>query len=83
MGDANHFTNAQRFALPTVIQMTALRAFSISKSPLLFHAVTTYSDNSANGLAKFVLKNFLGQLLYRFQMKNKFPQSSVSGKAMM
>ena len=48
MGDANHFTNAQRFALPTVIQMTALRAFSISKSPLLFHAVTTYSDNSAN-----------------------------------
>ena len=34
MGDANHFATAQRFALPTVIQMTALRAFLPSVSHL-------------------------------------------------
>ena len=34
MGDANHFAVAQRFALPAVIQMTALRAFLPSVSHL-------------------------------------------------
>jgi hypothetical protein len=48
VGDANHFATAQRFASPTVTQMTALWAF-LPYSPRHFRVHSTDTINSANG----------------------------------
>jgi hypothetical protein len=72
VGDANHFTNAQRFALPTVIQMTALRAFLPSVSHLYILTQSLLIQiNSPIGITKI--------RIICIKKKSRLPISGVAG----